>query len=126
MKRKRANRDGATTIFPGTMASSETKTPHQCGARADARNLLATLLFSRGTPMLTMGAELGKRSPAIITPMRRTTPSWIDWARADEELIETTAKIIALRKRHPALRDDPFSTARRMMARSSPTSNGCV
>ena len=34
--------------------------------------------------------------------------SWLDWARADRDLIETAARLVALRKAHPALRDDRF------------------
>jgi glycogen debranching enzyme GlgX/4-alpha-glucanotransferase len=75
----------------------------------DIRNLLATLLFSRGTPMLAMGSELGKTQCGNNNAYAQDNRlSWLDWAQADEELIETTAKLIALRKRHRALREDRF------------------
>ncbi|HEY8125412.1 MAG TPA: glycogen debranching protein GlgX [Methylocystis sp.] len=77
--------------------------------KRDAHNLLATLLFSRGTPMLAMGSELGQTQAGNNNAYAQDNAlSWIDWACADEELIETTAKLIALRKRHAALREDRF------------------
>ncbi|MGD9544452.1 MAG: glycogen debranching protein GlgX [Methylocystis sp.] len=79
-------------------------------ARAqDVRNLLATLLFSRGTPMLAMGAELGMTQSGNNNAYAQDNAiSWIDWTGADDQLIETTAKLVALRKRHHALRQDRF------------------
>ncbi len=55
-------------------------------ARArDQRNLLATLLLSRGTPMLAMGAELGHTQGGNNNAYAQDNEtSWLDWARADE------------------------------------------
>ena len=56
------NRDGADHNLSwnnGVEGESEDAAIHAARAR-DARNLLATLLFSRGTPMLAMGSELGQ------------------------------------------------------------------
>jgi glycogen operon protein len=105
------NRDGADHNLSwnnGVEGESEDAAIHAARAK-DARNLLATLLFSRGTPMLAMGSELGKTQSGNNNAYAQDNAlSWIDWARADEQLIETTAKIIALRKRHAALREDRF------------------
>ena len=105
------NRDGADHNLSwnnGVEGESEDAAIHAARAR-DARNLLATLLFSRGTPMLAMGSELGKTQSGNNNAYAQDNAlSWIDWAHADEGLIETTAKLIALRKRHPALREDRF------------------
>ncbi|MGJ0533533.1 glycogen debranching protein GlgX [Methylocystis sp.] len=105
------NRDGADHNLSwnnGVEGESEDAAIHAARAR-DARNLLATLLFSRGTPMLAMGAELGKTQSGNNNAYAQDNAlSWIDWACADEGLIETTAKLIALRKRHAALREDRF------------------
>ncbi|MGJ0424964.1 glycogen debranching protein GlgX [Methylocystis sp.] len=105
------NRDGANHNLSwnnGVEGESEDAAIHAARAR-DARNLLAALLFSRGTPMLAMGSELGKTQSGNNNAYAQDNSlSWIDWARADEELIETTAKLIALRKRHAALREDRF------------------
>ena len=105
------NRDGADHNLSwnnGVEGASEDAAIHAARAR-DVRNLLATLLFSRGTPMLAMGAELGKTQSGNNNVYAQDNAlSWIDWAQADEQLIETTAKLIALRKRHLALHDDRF------------------
>ncbi|PPD45048.1 MAG: 4-alpha-glucanotransferase [Methylocystis sp.] len=79
-------------------------------ARArDQRNLLATLLFSRGTPMLSMGAELGQTQKGNNNAYAQDNETgWLDWVKADHGLIEATARLIALRKANLALRDDRF------------------
>ncbi|AZG78011.1 glycogen debranching protein GlgX [Methylocystis rosea] len=105
------NRDGADHNLSwnnGVEGESADAAIHAARAR-DARNLLATLLFSRGTPMLAMGPELGKTQSGNNNAYAQDNAlSWIDWAHADEELIATTSKLIALRKRHAALHDDRF------------------
>ncbi|MBG0802739.1 glycogen debranching protein GlgX [Methylocystis sp. H4A] len=105
------NRDGADHNLSwnnGVEGASEDAAIHAARAR-DARNLLATLLFSRGTPMFAMGSELGKTQSGNNNAYAQDNAlSWIDWARADEVMIDTTAKLIALRKRHRALREDRF------------------
>ena len=56
------NRDGTDDNLSwnnGVEGESDDAAIHAARAR-DARNLLATLLFSRGTPMLAMGAEFGQ------------------------------------------------------------------
>ena len=106
-----ANRDGANhNLSWNNGVEGESEDVALNAARAqDARNLLATLLFSRGTPMLLMGSELGKTQSGNNNAYAQDSVlSWIDWTQADEELIETTAKLIALRKRHPALRNNRF------------------
>jgi len=69
-------------------------------ARAiDVRALLATLLLSRGTPMLSMGDELGRTQHGNNNAYAQDNAgSWIDWAVADEALIDTTAALVALRR----------------------------
>jgi glycogen operon protein len=53
--------------------------------------------------MLAMGAELGKTVGNNNAYAQDNALSWIDWARADEELIETTARL-SLRSFSSALR----------------------
>ena len=45
---------------------------------ADMRALFAALIFSRGTPMIAMGDEIGRSQAATTMPMRRTacSPGW--------------------------------------------------
>ncbi len=78
---------------------------------ADQRALLATLLLARGTPMLAMGAELGRSQGGNNNAYAQAGPlGWVDWARADQGLIDFTARLIAIRRDHPALRADRFLT----------------
>ncbi len=72
--------------------------------RADIRALLATLLLSRGTPMLAAGDELGRTQHGNNNAYAQDTPiSWIDWERADHALVSFAAKVIAARRSCPAL-----------------------
>ncbi|MCC3245889.1 glycogen debranching protein GlgX [Methylocystis sp. WRRC1] len=79
-------------------------------ARArDQRNLLATLLLSRGTPMLAMGAELGHTQHGNNNAYAQDNrQSWIDWSNRDQALIDVTSQLVALRRSHVALSDDRF------------------
>ncbi|WP_428534296.1 glycogen debranching protein GlgX [Rhodopila sp.] len=66
---------------------------------SDARALLATLLLCRGTPMLSMGDELGRTQHGNNNAYAQDNAgSWIDWAAADHALIDTTATLVALRR----------------------------
>lgn len=79
--------------------------------RRDQRNLLATLLFSRGTPMLGPGAEVGQTQHGNNNGYAQDNAiSWIDWPRADGELPGFVALLIALRAANPALHRDRFVT----------------
>jgi glycogen debranching enzyme len=64
------------------------------------RALLATVLLAQGTPMLAAGDELGHSQGGNNNPYCQDNPTtWIDWAQADQALIEFTAHVLALRKR---------------------------
>ena len=73
----------------------------------DVRNLLATLLLARGTPMLAMGDESGRtqqgNNNAYAQDSRLT---WLDWSGAEQGLQAFTRHLIALRREHRALRED--------------------
>jgi glycogen debranching enzyme len=72
-------------------------------ARAQ-RALLATLLLSQGTPMLAAGDELGHTQSGNNNPYCQDNAiTWIDWAKADEPLIDFTARLLALRRAHQPL-----------------------
>ena len=63
------------------------------------RALLATLLLAQGTPMLCAGDELGHSQGGNNNAYcQDNETSWIDWSRADEPLIEFTARAVALRR----------------------------
>jgi glycogen operon protein len=69
------------------------------------RNLLATLLFSQGPPMLIAGDELGRTQQGNNNAYCQDTElSWLDWEAADAELQSFVRELIALRKRHPGFR----------------------
>ena len=86
--------------------------PSVRAARArDQRALLASLILARGTPMLAMGAELGQTQGGNNNAYAQdNATSWLDWSRADPELEAFTARLIDIRRRHPALRADRFLT----------------
>ena len=65
----------------------------------DKRALLATLLLSRGTPMLSMGDELGRTQHGNNNAYAQDNAgSWVDWPSADEALIDFTAAVIGVRR----------------------------
>ncbi len=79
--------------------------------RRDQRNLLATLLLSRGTPMLSMGAELGQSQHGNNNAYAQdNATAWLDWKKADGRLIAFTRALIELRKATPAFTHDRFLT----------------
>jgi glycogen operon protein len=64
------------------------------------RALLATALLAQGTPMLAAGDELGHTQQGNNNPYCQDNAlTWIDWARADQSLIDFTAHVLALRRR---------------------------
>ncbi len=70
------------------------------------RNLLATLCFSQGTPMLVAGDEMGRTQDGNNNAYcQDNSISWVDWDSADQELIDVVAHCIALRKRFEILRN---------------------
>jgi glycogen debranching enzyme GlgX/4-alpha-glucanotransferase len=114
-----ANRDGSNdnrSWNNGVEGPSED--PLILGARGrDMRNLIATLMVSRGTPMLSMGAETGHSQNGNNNAYAQDNAvSWLDWSRADQGLIAFTQRLIALRKTHPALKSDDWLTGRALDA----------
>jgi glycogen operon protein len=69
------------------------------------RCLLATLLTSRGVPMLLGGDELGRTQGGNNNAYcQDNATSWFDWAGADDGLRAFCTALVALRRDHPALR----------------------
>ena len=72
--------------------------------RRDMRNLLALNLLSRGVPMLAMGSETGHSQGGNNNAYAQANKtSWIDWRRETPELVRFIARLVALRRAHPAL-----------------------
>ena len=75
----------------------------------DARALLASLFLSRGTLMLTAGDEFGRSQHGNNNAYAQDNViSWLDWAKADRDLMVFTARLAALRKTYPVLLADSF------------------
>jgi glycogen operon protein len=75
------------------------------------RNFLATLAFSQGVPMLSHGDELGRTQSGNNNAYCQDGPlTWVDWRLApqQQELLQFTRKVFALRAETPALRRPTF------------------
>jgi glycogen operon protein len=69
------------------------------------RNLLATLFFSLGVPMLVAGDELGRTQQGNNNAYCQDNAlSWLDWETADPALLAFVQKLIKLRNAHPLFR----------------------
>ncbi len=80
-----------------------------------ARNLLATLVLSTGTPMLVAGDERWRTQGGNNNPYRLDdATSWLDWS-ADPDadtMAAFTRRLLALRNTTPALRQPEFFEGR--------------
>src|SRR5213079_297581 len=68
------------------------------------RNLLATLLFSQGVPLIAAGDEIGRTQNGNNNAYcQDNEESWIDWQLDDEreQMLAFVRRIIALRRTHP-------------------------
>lgn len=73
----------------------------------DVRALLATTILSLGAPMITAGDEFGRTQLGNNNAYCQDNPTtWLDWAKADDELIAFTAALVRLRARLALLRAD--------------------
>ncbi len=81
--------------------------------RRQQRNFLASLLISQGCPMILSGDELGRSQRGNNNAYcQDNETSWLDWARADLEMLAFTRRLIDLRARHPGLRRRHFFTGK--------------
>jgi glycogen operon protein len=78
------------------------------------RNLLATVLLSRGTPMILAGDEFARTQQGNNNAYAQDNEiSWLDWQVIGEEegaLIEFTQKLIQTRQRQPLFHRGRFLT----------------
>lgn len=77
------------------------------------RAMLATLLFSHGTPMLLAGDELGRSQQGNNNGYcQDNETTWFDWELAvlpDNQVLQRfVSRLIALRRAHPSLRSDRY------------------
>jgi isoamylase len=77
------------------------------------RNFLATLLLSQGVPMIAHGDELGRTQRGNNNVYAQDSElSWIDWADADDDLVQFTADVLKLRHDHPTFRRTRYFNGR--------------
>jgi len=79
--------------------------------RRQMRNMLGTLLFSQGTPMLLAGDEFARTQQGNNNAYSQNNEiSWVDWslAKKNECLTRFVRKLIRLRHKYPILRRNLF------------------
>ncbi|GBQ09976.1 glycogen debranching protein GlgX [Swaminathania salitolerans] len=77
------------------------------------RNMLSTLIFSQGTPMILAGDEFGRTQNGNNNAYCQNNEiSWVDWKIDDEgrSLTRFTRRLLSLRRRFPILRRSRFLT----------------
>jgi isoamylase len=75
------------------------------------RNFMAILAFSQGVPMLSHGDELGRTQCGNNNAYCHDSPlTWVDWrlTPAQQELLQFTRKVLAIRAAAPLLRRRTF------------------
>ncbi len=96
------NRDGTSnnlSFNAGVEGPSDESAVNALRARLQ-RALIATTLLAQGTPMFAAGDELGHTQGGNNNPYCHDSEiTWIDWQRADANLIAFTARVGALRRK---------------------------
>ena len=75
------------------------------------RNIMATLMISQGTPMISHGDEVGRTQLGNNNGYCQDNEiTWIDWSDAGEyaDMLEFTRKVTGLRMAHPVFRRRRF------------------
>ena len=79
------------------------------------RNLIATLLFSQGVPMLSHGDELSRTQRGNNNAYCQDGPiSWLDWELDERKrsFLEFVQQVVRIRREHPPLRRSFFFEGR--------------
>jgi isoamylase len=109
------NRDGHSENHSDNLGvEGPTIDPAILAARAlRKRNLLATLFLSQGVPMILAGDELGHSQGGNNNAYAQDNAiSWLDWDAADPGLARFIARLAAIRRENPILRQRRFLHAR--------------
>ncbi len=111
------NRDGLDENFSWNCGvEGPTNDPEIRGLRRrQAKNLLATLLLSQGVPMLLAGDEFLRTQRGNNNAWCQDNDiGWVDWTLAgtNADFLRFAREMIALRRRHPALRRRGFFRGR--------------
>ncbi|TDU71267.1 glycogen operon protein [Prosthecobacter fusiformis] len=105
------NRDGDNANHSVSCGvEGPTQDPRVLNLRARLRrSLLATLMTSVGVPFINAGDERGRTQKGNNNAYCQDNElSWIDWSQCDEEMLDFTRRIIALRKSMANLRRTQF------------------
>ncbi|MDC9825862.1 glycogen debranching protein GlgX [Devosia sp. ZB163] len=79
--------------------------------RRDVRALLATLLLSRGLPLIQQGDEFGRTQNGNNNAYAQDNEiTWLDWEKADGALVDYVSALNDFRRLHPAITHDHFLT----------------
>ena len=114
-----SNRDGNTNNYSfnfGFEGSTSEESIHKDRFRM-MRNLLATLLFSSGIPMVTAGDERAKTQQGNNNAYcQDNVLSWVNWELNQDQLHleDSFARLTELRRKHPSLRPTDFGNFERM------------
>jgi glycogen operon protein len=107
------NRDGHAHNFSSNFGvEGATADPVIAARRRQQRlNLLATLLFSHGTPMLLAGDEFGNSQGGNNNAYAQDNETgWVDWSGLDEDpgFTEQVRRMVELRRSMPLLRQSRY------------------
>ncbi len=111
------NRDGASENFSrnwGTEGNTSAPTLRRLRERIK-RNMLATLAFSQGVPLLTAGDEMGRSQRGNNNAYcQDNSASWVDWklSDTDREMLDFTRELFHIVRNYPILRRRKFFTGR--------------
>ena len=113
----RTTRDGISNNFSWNWGAEGPTEDHEINKLRERqkRNMLATLCFSQGTPMLLAGDEFGRTQKGNNNAYCQDNEiSWVDWEgikKDGQSLIAFTRKLLCLRNSLPILRRGRFLTA---------------
>jgi isoamylase len=105
------NRDGHDTNHSDNLGVEGPTDRAEVTAARDQRkrNLLASLMFSQGVPMILAGDEIGNSQGGNNNAYAQDNEvGWIAWDKPDADLMAFVTRLIALRKAHPVLRQRRF------------------
>lgn len=107
------NRDGSDANYSWNCGvEGETRDPAVLALRhRQARNFMATLMFSQGVPMILAGDEMLRTQKGNNNAWCQDNAiSWVNWGLTEEnkDFLRFVRELIWLRRRHPALRRRRF------------------
>jgi glycogen operon protein len=109
------NRDGSSANWSSNWGVEGPTDDPVIGVTRDRvrRAMVATVFLSEGTPMLLAGDEFGRTQQGNNNAYCQDNEiSWLDWQLADQPdsraFASFTARLIGLRRAHPALRSPRF------------------